>query len=252
MCPRSSTADEDPPPRRSFYNTAGEWDVENKGVAPDIEVEMSVKSVAAVAVPNWKKPWRRPWKQQNRRGQAPCPGLPIRSAITGRAARAPAGWPRARRRRGRPFRRRRSAAGRSPSGRPVFQDSGQPGVLPDGRAAFPFVDIVEEPVKPAVSPDFEIVILRSRMSKRTATKSGLPQTASAFLDSSIPLTTGPSGCTSEEIRVPGHDAVEQAEILGLGQPMAARMGARSPPAPPAGVCSAGFGGASSMTPARTQ
>lgn len=42
-------------PRGGFYNTAGEWDVENKGVAPDIEVEMSVKSVAAGGDPQLEK-----------------------------------------------------------------------------------------------------------------------------------------------------------------------------------------------------
>jgi tricorn protease len=33
-------------PRGGFINLAGEWDVENKGVAPDVEVEMDPKSVA--------------------------------------------------------------------------------------------------------------------------------------------------------------------------------------------------------------
>ncbi|MCC7294445.1 MAG: PDZ domain-containing protein [Acidobacteria bacterium] len=42
-------------PRGGFYNTAGEWDVENKGVAPDIEVEMSAKSIAAGGDPQLEK-----------------------------------------------------------------------------------------------------------------------------------------------------------------------------------------------------
>jgi len=32
-------------PRGGFYNTDGEWDVENEGVAPDIEIEMTPKKV---------------------------------------------------------------------------------------------------------------------------------------------------------------------------------------------------------------
>jgi tricorn protease len=34
-------------PRGGFFNLQGEWDVENKGVAPDIEVEITPKDVAA-------------------------------------------------------------------------------------------------------------------------------------------------------------------------------------------------------------
>ena len=34
-------------PRGGFINAAGEWDVENVGVAPDIEVEMTPKEVSA-------------------------------------------------------------------------------------------------------------------------------------------------------------------------------------------------------------
>ncbi len=33
------------PPRGGFYNLDGEWDVENKGVAPDVEVDMTPKLV---------------------------------------------------------------------------------------------------------------------------------------------------------------------------------------------------------------
>ena len=33
------------PPRGGFYNTGGEWDVENIGVAPDIMVEMIPEKV---------------------------------------------------------------------------------------------------------------------------------------------------------------------------------------------------------------
>jgi tricorn protease len=32
-------------PRGGFFNTDGEWDVENEGVAPDIEVEMTPRLV---------------------------------------------------------------------------------------------------------------------------------------------------------------------------------------------------------------
>jgi tricorn protease len=32
-------------PNFAFFNQAGEWDVENKGVAPDVEVDMDPKSV---------------------------------------------------------------------------------------------------------------------------------------------------------------------------------------------------------------
>ncbi|MCX6566468.1 MAG: PDZ domain-containing protein [Candidatus Aminicenantes bacterium] len=42
-------------PRGGFYNINGEWDVENKGVAPDIEVEMEVKSVNAGGDPQLEK-----------------------------------------------------------------------------------------------------------------------------------------------------------------------------------------------------
>jgi tricorn protease len=34
-------------PRGGFYNVEGEWDVEGKGVSPDIEVEMDPKLVNA-------------------------------------------------------------------------------------------------------------------------------------------------------------------------------------------------------------
>lgn len=33
------------PPRVGFYDTAGEWAVENEGIAPDIEVEMIPEKV---------------------------------------------------------------------------------------------------------------------------------------------------------------------------------------------------------------
>jgi len=42
-------------PRGGFYNVRGEWDVENKGVAPDIEVEMTAKIVAAGGDPQLEK-----------------------------------------------------------------------------------------------------------------------------------------------------------------------------------------------------
>jgi len=42
-------------PRGGFYNVNGEWDVENKGVAPDIEVEMDVKSVVAGGDPQLER-----------------------------------------------------------------------------------------------------------------------------------------------------------------------------------------------------
>lgn len=42
-------------PRGGFYNLDGEWDVENKGVAPDIEVEMDPKSVLKGRDPQLEK-----------------------------------------------------------------------------------------------------------------------------------------------------------------------------------------------------
>ena len=42
-------------PRGGFYNRAGEWDVEGKGVAPDVEVEMEPQLVAAGHDPQLEK-----------------------------------------------------------------------------------------------------------------------------------------------------------------------------------------------------
>jgi len=42
-------------PRGGFYNLQGEWDVEGKGVAPDVEVEMEPRLVAAGHDPQLEK-----------------------------------------------------------------------------------------------------------------------------------------------------------------------------------------------------
>ncbi len=42
-------------PSFGFFNPAGEWDVENRGVAPDVEVDMDPKSVAAGRDPQLEK-----------------------------------------------------------------------------------------------------------------------------------------------------------------------------------------------------
>ncbi len=42
-------------PRGGFFNTDGEWDVENKGVAPDIRVEQDPKQVAEGGDPQLEK-----------------------------------------------------------------------------------------------------------------------------------------------------------------------------------------------------
>lgn len=42
-------------PRGGFYNIKGEWDVENQGIAPDIEVEMAVKIANAGVDPQLEK-----------------------------------------------------------------------------------------------------------------------------------------------------------------------------------------------------
>jgi tricorn protease len=42
-------------PNLAFYNTDGEWEVENRGVAPDIEVEHDPKAVRAGRDPKLEK-----------------------------------------------------------------------------------------------------------------------------------------------------------------------------------------------------
>ena len=42
-------------PRGGFYNLAGEWAVENEGVAPDIEVEMTPSAVIAGGDPQLER-----------------------------------------------------------------------------------------------------------------------------------------------------------------------------------------------------
>ena len=42
-------------PRGGFFNLQGEWDVENKGIAPDIDVEVTPKDIAAGRDPQLEK-----------------------------------------------------------------------------------------------------------------------------------------------------------------------------------------------------
>jgi tricorn protease len=42
-------------PSFGFFSPAGEWDVENRGVAPDVEIELDPKSVAAGRDPQLEK-----------------------------------------------------------------------------------------------------------------------------------------------------------------------------------------------------
>ena len=46
-------------PRGGFYNVNGEWDVENIGITPDIEVEQTPKEMAAGRDPQLERAWRK-------------------------------------------------------------------------------------------------------------------------------------------------------------------------------------------------
>ena len=68
-------------PRGGFFNLDGEWDVENIGIAPDIEVEMTPKAVIEGHDPQLEKAVETAMKllKENPVHLKPEPAAPVRS-----------------------------------------------------------------------------------------------------------------------------------------------------------------------------
>ena len=73
-------------PRGGFYNLAGEWDVENEGIAPDVEVEQTPKLRNAGHDPQLEESVRIALEMLEERGVKilPQPADPVRSKRPGR------------------------------------------------------------------------------------------------------------------------------------------------------------------------